>query len=366
MLQTSSWNQINDDFRMRSLLLLLALTLILPSCRYVTGENGLFPDRSITYQEAPDLPPMVIPPELDSYTIDSLYVIPETIQGNEVAFEDIPLPKPIETRRQEGVIIQNLGDRRWIVLDATPAQVWPLARDYWTSLSVNLEYENPGAGILETAWLELDSDPTTRHKYRVTVEPGLHSGYAEVYIKHLQQGRDEPVPVVVSWPEESSSADREQQILNTLSQYLADRNDVYQASTASLLAGSIEVASKANLVVDAEQAQALELRIDYDRAWVQVRQALEEAEIEIVDSDRDQAVINVRFAGIMTEPEEAGFFGRILGRGERQEVMEYQDFTIRLQQSSDLITVVAEALSGNESGEILRGELLQAINDFIG
>ncbi|HAR89840.1 MAG TPA: hypothetical protein DCR45_02560, partial [Gammaproteobacteria bacterium] len=171
--------------------LLAVLVLSLGACRFIGGEDGMLSGIGISgeeglfsddggYQTAEIIPDMRIPPELDSYTIDQLYVIPEPFSPNAAAFEEIPLPKPIEERRREGVIIQSLSGVRWILIDATPGQVWPLIRDYWTELQIALDYENPSAGTLETAWVEIGSDEENRHKYRIQIEPGLHSGYSEV------------------------------------------------------------------------------------------------------------------------------------------------------------------------------------------
>lgn len=335
----------------------------------LTGEEGLIRDRVGDYRDAPILPRMEVPQELDSYTIDQLYVIPQSVAAASDVdpFDEVPMPKPIETRRREGVIIQNLGDSRWILLDATPAQVWPLVRDFWSRLSIALDYENPSSGIAETAWVEVNAEPLLRHKYRISIEPGLHSGYAEIYVKHLSNLRTDPIPVVITWPEVSDSEDRERQITDALSQYLADRNDVYQASTSSLLAGSIEAERKANIVPAAEGAEgkeALELRINYGRAWVQVRQSIERAEIEITEADRDQALITVRFAGIVEQEDEPGFFGRLLRRGRGGEARELRDFAIRLLDNGKTIVVAIEALDElNADERLLEGELLRAIND---
>ena len=64
-------------------LLLLSSALFLSSCGLIGGdsawfggENGLFADEG-GYQAAQVIPDMRIPAELDSYTIDQLYVIPE-------------------------------------------------------------------------------------------------------------------------------------------------------------------------------------------------------------------------------------------------------------------------------------------------
>jgi outer membrane protein assembly factor BamC len=332
----------------------------------LTGEDGLIRDRVGDYREAPILPQMDIPSDLDSYTIDQLYVIPQVVEvaADTQPFDDVPMPKPIETRRREGVIIQNLGDSRWILLDATPAQVWPLVRDFWSRLNVVLDYENPSSGIAETAWVEVNSEPLLRHKYRISIEPGLHSGYAEIYVTHMSDLRTDPIPLVLNWPEQSDSEDRERQILDALSQYLADRNDVYQASSSSLLAGSIESARKANLIDVGSENEKLALRINYGRAWVQVRQAIERAEIEIVDANRDQSVISVKFSGIKDDTDKPGFFGRLLGRGRGQDAALLQEFAVRLLDTGDTIDVVIEKLGEEKSPQSrLTTELLQEINE---
>ena len=343
-------------------LLLLSTSLCLSSCGLIDRDSALLADEG-GYQAAQVIPDMRIPAELDSYTIDQLYVIPESYSADAVAFEEIPLPRPIEERRREGVIIQSLSGVRWILIDATPGQVWPLIRDYWTELQIALDYENPGAGILETSWVEIGLDQENRHKYQIRIEPGLHSGYSEIYVTHVQDLRENPIPTIVTWPEESSSLDLEQDMLRSVSQFLADRNDIYQASSASLLAGTIQAESKANIIAGNGRDPILELKLDYNRAWVQVRQALQSAEIDILDENRDQSVINVRFAGVVDEPDPQGWFGRLLGRGEEIEPNEAQDFSVRILETGAVVNVVTEALVSNpESGE-LNQELLQVIND---
>jgi len=272
------------------------------------------------------------------------------------------LPKPIETRHREGVVIQALGERRWIVIAATPAQIWPLVRAFWTDLDLQLEVPAPAAGTPAPAWLAAANAPETRQKYRVTIEPGLHSGSAEIQVRHLQELRSEPLPESVEWPETSSNLEFETQILDAISQYLADRNDIYQASTASLLAGAIEGARKANLVENDEAGPMLELRLDYERAWVQVRQALGSAAIEITESDRDAATFNVRFAGIVEAPPERGLVRRLFGGSdEEQQERPLHDFVLRLQSEGDRVHVTSESLDDFDEAPRLSRELLQVI-----
>ena len=129
-------------------LLLFGLSLSLGACNYLAGESGMFRDRVGDYTDAQIAPQMEIPAGLDSYTLDQLYVIPEAMEVSAEPFAEVPLPKPIETRRREGVTIQSLAEHSWILIDATQGQVWPLIRDYWTELQIALDYENPSSGIM--------------------------------------------------------------------------------------------------------------------------------------------------------------------------------------------------------------------------
>ena len=86
---------------------------------------------------------MDIPSDLDSYTIDQLYVIPQVVEvaANAEPFDDVPMRS--QSRRGGGRGHHpEFGDSRWILLDATPAQVWPLVRDFWSRLNVVLDYES--------------------------------------------------------------------------------------------------------------------------------------------------------------------------------------------------------------------------------
>jgi len=321
------------------------LMLAISSCSWLGGEDGLLPDRRDSYRDADVLPPMAIPETLDSYTIDELFVIPSPVNTVAEVFEAVPMPKPIDRRGREGVIIQTLGDQSWIVLDAPQDQVWARIKDYWDEQQVALDYENPNAGLMETGWVEVDGDIRTRNKYRTTIESGLIPGYSEIFIRHISLPRSEPTPILTNWPDVSEVPERERQILESLSQYLADRNDIYQARSTSFVAGARSAESKANLIRDAKGEPILELNLNYNRAWVLVRQALERAEVNILSSNRDQAVYSVNFAGSDAD-ESSGFFGGLFGGGDDDAVD--LNFSIRLLETGSVINVVAEPL-GEES-----------------
>ena len=336
----------------------------LTACNYLAGDDGMFRNRSTDYREAAVFPAMEVPVELDSYTLDQLYVVPEQTDIAGTNFDATPMPRPIETRFQEGVRVQSFGDESWIVIDATPSQVWPLIRDYWTELQVLLDYENAIDGVMETAWVEIENDISTRNKYQLTIEPGLHPGYSEIYVLHLSVPRDGAAPTTFEWPETSHSPERESSVKSSISQYLADRNDVYQASSSSLLAGSIAAVSKANLIDGDQGERILELRVGVDRAWAMVRTALEAAEINVLDIDREEAVINVQFAEQTADEDPPGFIRRVFsfGGGDEEEVIEF-DFRLRLQETDNSVNVIAETQESDAELNRIKNALLLEINN---
>ena len=341
-----------------SVLMMMAGSMTACSWLGIGGDDGWLRDREGEYLEARITPPMQIPSELDSFTIDELYHIPELTPGDRAIYVTPPAPKPIDTRIREGVVVQRFGDRAWIVIGATAGQVWPTLRDYWSAENVVLAMENPEQGVLETIWLP-QSGTNLRHKYRVQLEPGLHAGNSEIYVRHISDTGETPESMPITWPLESQNLERESAILASVSLYLADRTDIYRASSVSMLAGRIQLQGKARLIDANASETQLELRLDFDRAWSQLTQAINNANIEILDSVRDERRINVAFTG--TESiEPPGFFGRLFGRGNDEPAR--IDFIIRLVEADQVIRVQAESLSG-ESAPYEQDLLIRTIND---
>ncbi len=320
------------------------------------GDDGPFRDRQADYLVAPIIPIMDIPQELDSYTLDELYVIPPMPEGDNTYFVQAPVPRPLNTNIREGVVVQRFGDRRWIVIGAEPAQVWPRLRDYWSTAQIPMASEDTVRAIMETVWL--GDDEGSRNKYQVRVEPGLHSGNSEVYVLQVAESYVSDPAAPVSWPQNSASLELEHAMLDDISLYLADRTDLYRASSVSLLAGSIEAESKAS-VIPTSRGDTLQLRVDFDRVWSQVGQALGNAEIEVTDSSRDGAFYSVLFSGA-EEQDRPGFFARLFGADDTED-REKTPFTLRLISGEGQVTIVAEQASGASATE-LQNELINALN----
>ncbi|MDH7944921.1 outer membrane protein assembly factor BamC [Pseudohongiella sp. SYSU M77423] len=335
------------------------MAMLVQGCSWlgIGGDEGWLRDREGEYLEARITPVMDIPAELDSYTIDQLYYIPPEAPGEREVYVVPPAPKPIDTRVREGVVIQRFGDRAWIVVGATPGQVWPTLRDYFATEGLPVASEDAVAGVVETEWVPQD-DSDVRNRYRVRVEPGLHAGNSEVYILQVDDEGETAEGQAVTWPSDSENLEREATMLASLSMYLADRTDIYRGSSVSMLAGSIEAQGKARLDDSESGSTRLELRIDFDRAWSQVGQAIGNAEIELLSSDRDERRYIVSFTGTENQ-EEPGFFGRLFGRDEE---VEARQFDVTLSDTADGILVEARVSDGAPA-PYQQDLLVRTIND---
>jgi outer membrane protein assembly factor BamC len=106
----------------------LILTFLLPTafsaCTWlgIGGDDGWLRDREGEYLQAPVVARMDIPAELDTFTIDDLYLIPPPPVGDREFFVRPPPPKPIDSRIREGVVVQQFGERAWYRTTTNPVR----------------------------------------------------------------------------------------------------------------------------------------------------------------------------------------------------------------------------------------------------
>jgi outer membrane protein assembly factor BamC len=85
--------------------------------------------------------------------------------------------------------------------------------------------------------------------------------------------------------------------------------------TVSMVAQEITAEVKSSVERDDQGTPVLELRLDYDRAWATVGQALNRAEVEVENLDQVEGVYYVRIPETVLTGEEKGWLGGLLNRG---------------------------------------------------
>ncbi len=228
--------------------------------------------------------------------------------------------------------IERAGTQRWLVVAATPDQLWPVVKDFWQELGFIVNIEQPEAGILETDWAEnrakipqdfvrntlgrvLDQVFSTaeRDKFRTRLEPGAEQGSTEVYISHRgvvevynTEGKDQTV-----WQPRPPDPELEAEMLRRLMVRLGTED----ARARSLLAAA-QTEQRARLDRAADGAGSLELQEAFDRAWRRVGLALDRVGFTVEDRDRSQGLYFVRYVDpeidAQTKKDEPGLLSRLI------------------------------------------------------
>ena len=286
-----------------------------PVVNRLVGEEGIIRDRRDEYLEADIIPRLDIPESMDNYIIDDLYLIPEVSGSIYTENGRVPRPREMEGNTGRDVVIQRIGDESWIVAGASPSQIWPRVKDYWLSNRISLAYENPTTGVMESVWFSIGDEVSTRERIRVSIQNGFQNNSSEIRVLHMDAPRDMPGTVNEPFPETSDDPEVEGEILQQISQYLADVADIYQASTVSFLAGNISSEGRAGLNGLSDGTQQIVLDAEYQRSWAAVGLALNRSDyVEVVNNYPDFGYYEVKFSIPVDEDDEPGFFKRLLTR----------------------------------------------------
>ena len=142
---------------MKRLAGLTALALI------ITGTGGCswlgFRDRGSDYLQAQQTAPMRLPEGVQAKHLDPLLPIPTQIPSLAARDDEFETPRPqaLVAGPDSGEFsLQKSGDARWLLALRPPAEVWPLARQYFERNGLAIAEERPQTGEFITAWQRYD------------------------------------------------------------------------------------------------------------------------------------------------------------------------------------------------------------------
>jgi outer membrane protein assembly factor BamC len=321
---------------------------LLAGCGAIAGPGKLLPDRQAEYRQARAIPPLEVPPDLASETIQDDLVMPELGPGGSATFSEytgVRRSGPAAGRtavlpQYEGLRIERDGDQRWLVVQAEAEQVWGRIRDFWLQEGFLISVEEPRVGVLETEWAENRADipqdairrvigrvldplysAGTRDRFRVRIERGADPRSVEVYLTH--RGAEEVVQGESTiWQARPSDPELEAEMLSRLMVYLGTEETRARALVAERPAAP---ATRADLVQTGDGEAFLRLREDFSQAWRRTGLALDRVGFTVEDRDRSQGVYYVRYRDPLAEETRRGWLSRMWRRGEAAErAAEYQ------------------------------------------
>lgn len=303
-------------------LLLAPLCAIAAGCSWMGND---FRDRGNDYLHAEPIRPIVVPEKYQSHTLEELYVVPK-LQTDDFdltkAFE-APRPQPLSANDfTESVKIQKLGQKRWILVNSPPAEVWPRIRNFMTSNQIPVVNADAIQGTLDSAWLQFKESPETRDRYRVFVEQGVQPDSTEIHIRHLATPVSEQPAMEVQWPELSANPEREAWMLDELAATLA--SDA-KTGVASLLAQNIGAGQKISVrTISGEPV--LHMALSFERARATIAHALRSEGFTTFEADSDLGIFYVGYER-PHNPDEDSWFSNWFG-GSSEQVIPTTPYTL--------------------------------------
>lgn len=239
-----------------------------------------------------------IPGEADSVTSYSEF----SKGGASKAGNVLPPVKKVRLERKDA--------QRWLVVNDTAENVWPVVKAFWQENGLTIKIENPEAGVIETEWAENRAKiPTDAfRKYMGKVFKGLlSSGERDQYHTRLERSKDgksteihiahygmqdvvEKDGTGYRWLPRPSDPELEATMLQLLMSKLGGGSGVLDNTwKLSETAGADAVAAPA-LHKLADGSQRILLSEPFDKSWRKVGLALEQAGIALADKDRSKGV----------------------------------------------------------------------------
>ncbi|WP_105101747.1 outer membrane protein assembly factor BamC [Microbulbifer pacificus] len=273
--------------------LLCAAVTTLGGCG-IFGKDGYFRDRGDDYQLADSLPPLQMPPGVTAKHQEELYEVPQISGEVERGAFEVPRPQALSVNvGLDRVKIQKLGNRRWVLVNQPPDEVWPQLHYFLRSAGLQLAMSDAGAGTMETTWLTFGENPDTKDKYRLQVESGVQPDTTEIHVRHYSAALNAPASAPVDWPAQSSSPEREGWMIDEMSNALAADNSGAAASLVAQAIGGGKV--KVQVMEPAGREPYIALGLGMNRAWATVAHALNTGAYRMHKEDADIGVFYVTY-----------------------------------------------------------------------
>jgi outer membrane protein assembly factor BamC len=299
--------------------------------------DEVLPDNRKDYQKAQTLPDLEVPPDLSSDAIKDRMAIPEggkTAKYSTYQERRAATQKVAEVEKSQTAAVRVLENEHVLSIAGAPVQVWPKLRDFWATQGYKLELDDVDLGVIETGWSE-DKAKLSRDKFKLFAEAGGEAGTTVLYLSHEGQELT-PKGESLEWQRKPRDVEVERKMVDSLQSYLAGQGTAVVAQSAPAgngAAASAAAASGAAATAAAPAAETgsadtaaaapaapalvgehhadivtvgggktyLSLAEEFPSAWKSTGAALEQAGVQVKDSDKGRGVYIVKVTGAGTE-----------------------------------------------------------------
>ena len=158
--------------------LIIATPIILSSCAWLSGPDGLYPDTKYDFLQEEIEEQILMPDGIDPPSFEDHYPASNiTIDNN----QDVPKPRQIfASDGSSSVQLRRLGNLMWIYIETLPSTAWPISRSYWDTSIYNVTKADPVQGKIL-----IDYDQNTYFEMRI--EHGIKEASTEIFLQQISK-----------------------------------------------------------------------------------------------------------------------------------------------------------------------------------
>jgi outer membrane protein assembly factor BamC len=333
--------------------------------------------------------PLEVPPDLSPLSRDERFAIPD--QGTSAnalrsASGGSSSLQSVAVRGTKARLMRD-GAQRWLAVDLPPEKAYQVVKDFWPSVGLKLELDQPALGIVETDWQEkrpkvptgliqrtlnlvLESVTSTGEKdqYRTRIER-TPTDTSEIFITHrgLEEVYSSNDKVSTVWQPRPRDPELEAEML----QRLLLRFEAGEAASVAQTSPGKPVVGKdagttlptiSHVVKDGAESR-LEVDEPFDRAWRRVGLALDRGGFTVEDRDRTKGLYFVRYLDPdyqSKQRESRGLISRIFGSDAK---IEAQQFRVALLTEGDRTSVRVQDKDGHPEGGSAGDRILKQLDE---
>lgn len=311
------------------LLPLLLMIVFLAAC-----SSSEYRDRNTDYHQASEVE-NTLPA---SYPEQDAMFIAKANRSVSQAKQQIPRPEPLRVMDEAESLVTERADEQgaWLLVMRSPSEVWTSLRAFAESRDVAMVAASPRRGELSLA-----ADPASKlPAQRINLRQGVRRGTSEIRLHSYEAGQD------LTW--NAYDLGRIKSLAEFLTISLGEVN-----SSVSLQAQSLQDSQLVRLI-DRDARQVLVLQLEYERAWAELVNLLEDKFTDewqkLEDLNRSEGRLFVRYVPQDLRP--AGFFARFFNQGPKADEHHYQLYLSEHYQTLDLILETAPGQAAPEEIEL--------------
>lgn len=331
----------------------------------IAGVSGcsFIDDRTERYVSAPEGEPLRTIDERQRDRIGDAYPV-RTIEGSEAGRmypDSLPVPPDMTADiLEQNYLVEEADEQSWLLVNELPGQVWPGVTAYLSDRGLGVAYDNPALGLVQSELANYsrqarsliglsdaaDHEPLIVVQARVA--PGVRRKTTEIQLR--PRIVDSSPGGLMPWLSVSRDVELEKTLLQDLATFLKGREDTKSYSRAAL---GINNAPLVTMVEDNDFPVAIRMDLDYGRSWSEVRRALDEASVDVVDLDRSSGHFYVDYRS--REEREPGMFSWFSDDPEAE-----YTFDVQLVQQDGFVLVTtgrAPDYNGPDRSGLLLGQL---------